>query len=55
MSFKFWTKALRETERELETATKPSKCQAVATNLQRAKAELKRLDHETKPKRPKRS
>jgi hypothetical protein len=42
----YWTKALREAERELEAATTRTAVNAAATTLQRAKAELKQLEME---------
>jgi hypothetical protein len=39
----YWTKALREAERELEAATTRTAVNAAAKKLQRAKAELKQL------------
>jgi hypothetical protein len=44
MDFKFWTKELREAERELDAATTRSALDAAAKKLQRATAELKRLE-----------
>jgi hypothetical protein len=49
----YWAKELREAEAELEAATRRSEVNAAAARLQRAKAELKRLDAE-KAERPKR-
>jgi hypothetical protein len=49
----YWTKQLREAERELEAATRRSDVDAAAKKLQRAKSELKAL--EVEPKRPKQS
>jgi hypothetical protein len=40
----YWTKQLREAEAELEAATRRSDVNAAASKLQRAKAELKRLE-----------
>jgi hypothetical protein len=40
----YWTKVLKEAERELDAATRLSDVNAVAKRLQRAKAELKRLE-----------
>jgi hypothetical protein len=42
----YWTKQLREAERELEAATRRSDVDAAAKKLQRAKGELKRLEAE---------
>jgi multidrug resistance efflux pump len=47
----YWTKQLREAERELEA--RRSDVDAAAKKLQRAKSELKAL--EVEPKRPKQS
>jgi hypothetical protein len=49
----YWTQQLREAEAELEAATRRSDVNAAASKLQRAKAELKRLEaQETgRPKR----
>jgi hypothetical protein len=44
MDCDYWTKALREAERELETATTRTSVNAAAKKLQRAKAELKQLE-----------
>jgi hypothetical protein len=49
----YWTKALREAERELEAATTRTAVNTAAKKLQRAKAELKALEAE-KADRPKR-
>jgi hypothetical protein len=49
----YWTKQLREAEAELEAATRRSDVNAAAKRLQRAKAELKRLEAES-AERPKR-
>ena len=49
----YWTKKLRDAERELETAKKRSDVNAAAQKLQRARAELKGL--EQAPKRAHRS
>ena len=43
---KFWQKALREAERELDAATTRTALDAAAKKLMRAKAELKRLQAE---------
>jgi polyhydroxyalkanoate synthesis regulator phasin len=40
----YWQKKLREAEQELEAATRRSDVDAAAKKLQRAKAELKRLE-----------
>jgi hypothetical protein len=40
----YWTRKLQEAERELEAATTRSDVNAAAKRLQRAKAELKRLE-----------
>ena len=49
----YWTKALREAERELEAATRRSDVDAAARRVQRAKAALKALEAGTaRPKRP---
>jgi hypothetical protein len=42
----YWTKQLREAERELDAATRRSDVNAAAKRLQRAKGQLKRLDAE---------
>ena len=42
----YWTKVLRAAERELEAATRRSDVDAAARKLQRAKAQLKRLEAE---------
>jgi hypothetical protein len=49
----YWTRKLREAEDELDAATRRSDVNAAASKLQRAKAELKRLEpQETgRPKR----
>jgi hypothetical protein len=44
MDLKFWQKALREAERELDAATMRTALDAAAKELMRAKAELKRLE-----------
>jgi hypothetical protein len=49
----YWTKVLRETEQELDAATRRSDVDAAAKKLQRAKAELKALEAEL-AERPKR-
>ena len=46
MDLRFWKKALREAERELEAATTRMALNAAAKKLMRAKAELKRLQAE---------
>jgi hypothetical protein len=46
MDLNFWTKKLREAERELEAATKRSDVNAAAKKLQLAKAELKALERQ---------
>jgi hypothetical protein len=46
MDLKFWNKALREAERELDAATTRTALDAAARKLMRAKAELKRLQAE---------
>ena len=46
VDLKFWQKALREAERELEAATTRTVLDAAAKKLMRAKAELKRLEAE---------
>jgi hypothetical protein len=53
MDREYWTKALREAERELEAAITRTAVNAAAKKLQRAKAELKALGAEP-TKRPKR-
>jgi hypothetical protein len=47
MDLKFWQKALREAERELDAATTRTALDAAARKLMRAKAELKRLQAES--------
>jgi polyhydroxyalkanoate synthesis regulator phasin len=49
----YWTKQLREAEQELEAATRRSDVNEAASKLQRARAQLKRLEaQETgRPKR----
>jgi hypothetical protein len=42
----YWTKQLREAERELDAATRRSDVNAAAKRLQLVKAELKRLEAE---------
>ena len=42
MDLKFWQKALREAERELDAATTRTALDAAAKKFMRAKAELKR-------------
>jgi hypothetical protein len=49
MDLKFWKKALREAERELDAATTRTALDAAAKKLMRAKAGLKRLQTETQP------
>jgi hypothetical protein len=49
----YWTRQLREGEAELAAATRRSDVNAAASKLQRAKAELKRLEAEA-TERPKR-
>jgi hypothetical protein len=49
MDLKFWKKALREAERELDAATTRTALDAAAKKFMRAKAELKRLQVETQP------
>jgi hypothetical protein len=44
MEIKFWKKALREAERELDAATTRTALDAAAKKLMRAKAEPKRLE-----------
>jgi hypothetical protein len=51
MYVKYWTKALREAEHELEAATTLTAVKAAAKKLQRAKAELKELERAERPKR----
>jgi hypothetical protein len=53
MSREFWTKALQETERELDAATTRTTINAAARKVMRARAELKRLEAEPadRPKR----
>jgi hypothetical protein len=46
MDLKFWKKALREAERDLDAATRRTALAAAAKKLMRAKAELKRLQAE---------
>lgn len=41
MDLKFWTKALKEAERELDAATTRTALDAAAKKLMRVKAELK--------------
>ena len=53
MNLKFWQKALREAERELDAATTRTALDAAAKKLMRAKAELKHLEIEA-AQRPKR-
>ena len=47
----YWTKALREAERELAASTRRSDVDAAARRVQRAKAALKALET-ARPKRP---
>jgi hypothetical protein len=49
MDLKFWKKALREAERELDAATTRTALDAAAKRLMRAKAELKRLQVKVSP------
>jgi hypothetical protein len=46
MDLKFWKKALREADRELDAATTRTALEAAAKKLMRAKVELKRLQAE---------
>ena len=46
MDLKFWKKALREAERELDGATRRTTLDAAAKKFMRAKAEMKRLQTE---------
>jgi hypothetical protein len=46
MDLKFWQKALREAERELDAATERTALDVAAKKFMRAKAELKRLQAE---------
>ena len=46
MDLKFWQKAIREAERELDAATRRTALDAAAKKFMRAKAELKRLQAE---------
>jgi hypothetical protein len=55
MDFKFWTRELREAERELDAATRRSDVNAAAKRLQLAKAQLKRLDAEAAARTKRRS
>jgi hypothetical protein len=48
MDLKFWQKALREAERELDAAITRTALNAAAKKLMRAKAELKRLQAEAR-------
>jgi hypothetical protein len=48
----YWTRELREAEAGLDAATRRSDVNAAASKLQRAKAELKRLEAEA-TERPK--
>ena len=52
MDREYWTKELREAERELDAAIGRTALNAAARKLQRARAELKRLEAEP-AKRPK--
>jgi len=49
MDLKFWKKALREAERELDGGTTRTTLDAAAKKFMRAKAELKRLQAEVSP------
>jgi hypothetical protein len=49
MELKFWQKALREAERELDAATTRTTLDVAAKKFMRAKAELKRLQAEVSP------
>ena len=44
MDLKFWRKALREAERELDAATTRTAVNAATKKVMRAKAELKQLE-----------
>jgi hypothetical protein len=46
MDLKFWKKALRPAERELDAATTRTALEAAAKKFMRAKTELKRLQAE---------
>jgi hypothetical protein len=46
---RFWKKALREAERELDAATARTALDAAAKKLMRTKAGLRRLQVETRP------
>jgi hypothetical protein len=48
----YWTKELAEAERELDAAKGRLALNAAASRLQRARAELKRLETADQPKRP---
>ena len=50
MDLKFWKKALREVERELDAATTRTALDAAAKKLMRAKTELKRLRPKSPPR-----
>jgi hypothetical protein len=52
---KYWTKKLREAERELEAATRRTEVDLAARTLMRIKAELKRIDQAPKVKARRRS
>ena len=52
MDLKFWKKALREAERELDAATMRTALDAAAKKLMRAKAELKRPQAEGQRRSP---
>lgn len=49
----YWTRALREAERELDAAKGRTAVSAAARKLQRARAELKRLEELEPSKEPK--
>ena len=49
MDLKFWKKALREAEREVDGGTTRTTLDAAAKKFMRAKAELKRLQAEVSP------
>jgi hypothetical protein len=54
MDRKYWLKELQQAEQELQAAARLSEVNAAARKLQRARAELRRLDAEPdeRPKRP---
>jgi hypothetical protein len=52
MDLKFWTKKLREAERELEAASRRTAINAAAGRLMRIKAELKALELKAPTRRP---